>query len=184
MEEWRDIPWADEYQVSNTGKVKKKGHIGYRGHVIEDHILKAHENSNGYLRISINGKRYFIHRLVAEMFIENKYDKPCVNHIDNNPLNNNIDNLEWCTHKENMEHAQRQGRMKATEKRIELLKAHSKKTPIYAVNLKTGRIEHYASIKEAARKLNGSAGNICDSLKTDNHNYLGRKFHYEHQRRV
>ena len=31
-------------------------------------------------------------------FIPNTENKPCVDHIDNNPRNNNVDNLRWCTH--------------------------------------------------------------------------------------
>lgn len=45
--------------------------------------------------------RRSIHRLVAEAFIPNPNNYPCINHKDENPSNNNIDNLEWCTYKYN-----------------------------------------------------------------------------------
>ena len=54
-------------------------------------------------------KTYDIHRLVALHFISNNHNKPQVNHKDGNKLNNNYKNLEWCTSKENVNHAIKNG---------------------------------------------------------------------------
>lgn len=65
----------------------------------------------GYQNVELhcNGKRSFpgVHRLVANAFIPNTFNKPQINHKDGNKLNNNVSNLEWATAKENMEHASR-----------------------------------------------------------------------------
>ncbi len=51
------------------------------------------------------GIREFIHRLVANTFVENPEGKTEVNHKDGNRENNCADNLEWVTRAENMKHA-------------------------------------------------------------------------------
>ena len=63
---------------------------------------------NGYPNLALrNGgkpKKFKIHRLVAEHFIENPYNKPCVNHKNGIRHDNNISNLEWVTYDENNYH--------------------------------------------------------------------------------
>lgn len=79
-------------------------------------ILKCYIDTNdGYVRASSISKCYgttLLHRAIALEFIPipEKYknipiDKLQVNHIDGNKLNNDISNLEWCTCKENVQHA-------------------------------------------------------------------------------
>ena len=93
---WKDIKdYEGLYQVSNLGNVKS---------------LKTNKNlyyskSKNYLRVSLNKngirKGYSIHRLVAQAFIPNPNNYPCVNHKDCNGNNNKVNNLEWCTYKQN-----------------------------------------------------------------------------------
>ena len=106
MEQWRKIENYDHYYISNYGRVKsvyKKNHI----------ILVQQTNHNGYLRVILhkNGasKPHRVHRLVGICFLDNKDNKPQINHIDGNKKNNNVDNLEWVTNAENVAHAKRLG---------------------------------------------------------------------------
>lgn len=95
MEIWKDVVGAEEYyQISSIGRIRNK---------LTNQILKP-SKSGGYYHIELcyNIKRNaLIHRLVAEAFIPNPFNLPCVNHIDENKLNNCIDNLEWCSYKYN-----------------------------------------------------------------------------------
>jgi hypothetical protein len=72
--------------------------------------LSPTKNPNGYLKVALaNGdgssEQVSVHRLVAKHFIPNPYDHAYVNHKDGNKTNNCVGNLEWCTSKENNQHA-------------------------------------------------------------------------------
>lgn len=83
----------------------------------KEKILKPYDDLRGYFRVGLcsGGKRkkFRVHRLVAEAFIPNPENKPCINHKDGNKHNNKKDNLEFCTYSENLEHAWKYGLRKA-----------------------------------------------------------------------
>lgn len=67
----------------------------------------------GYHHVIVNRKNRNVHRLIAETFIPNPNNLPCVNHKDGNKQNNAVDNLEWCSHSENTLHSYRTGLQKS-----------------------------------------------------------------------
>ena len=88
MEEYKTIKGFENYEISNTGKVREK---------INDRILDTFMNK-GYTKIGlrIDGKRYIkdVHRLVAQTFILEFNNKSFVYHIDGNKNNNVVSNLK------------------------------------------------------------------------------------------
>lgn len=101
QEEWKKIENFEDYEISNFGRYKSLKNENV-------HIMKPKKNKSGYLqaRLTKNGKHYYLymHRLVAQAFIQNPNNKFYVNHINGNKEDNNILNLEWCTAKENTHH--------------------------------------------------------------------------------
>lgn len=114
MEIWKDIiGFEDLYQVSNLGRVRSKNRIvncsdkfgNTNTRIVKGRILKpGYIGKTGHQTITLSNVRAFtfpLHRLVAQAFIPNPDNLPCVNHIDEDPTNNNVENLEWCSYQYN-----------------------------------------------------------------------------------
>lgn len=104
--EWKDIPnYENLYQISNNGVVRRLQSYDSRGHLRNPRTRKTRITKKGYPQVGLykNGieTKFLIHKLVAETFIPNPDNLPCINHKDENPLNNCVSNLEWCTYKYN-----------------------------------------------------------------------------------
>lgn len=160
---WKPIKgYEGLYEVSNLGRVKS---------LRRNSILKAVLH-NGYLIVSLrnNGitQQCRVHRLVAEAFILNPYNLPCVNHKDEIKTNNKVDNLEWCSVKYNTNYGT--GIQRRAEKQLNDPKRSIR---IKCFDLVTKDTSYYASIKEAARQTGFKSSSIGRAMK-QNGPYLKR----------
>lgn len=97
MEVWRAVQEFPQYEVSTLGRIRN---------IKTRKERKPDMNSCGYgrLRLQVKGGnvRKFIHRCVAEAFLDRPEGKSVVDHIDGNRSNNALTNLRWTTQSENL----------------------------------------------------------------------------------
>ena len=120
-------------------------------------------------------KKYLklVHRLVAEAFIPNVFDKETVNHIDCDKTNNHISNLEWMSKSENICHAYNNGLNENVKKR--LAEGRSKTHPPVRV-IETGRV--YQSQRELSKELGLCEQYVSRCLRGGSKSTGGYHFEY------
>ena len=128
---WRLSQAHPEYEVSNRGRVRRITDVTYTmpnggiatrliaGKILTNSRLPAWRvHDLPYVRVGLldrstnTTKGVMVHKLVADAFVPNPDNKPCVNHINSDASDPRAVNLEWCTHKENTMHSYLAGRLK------------------------------------------------------------------------
>jgi len=107
-----------------------------------------------YFTVSIKGKKYRVHRLIAAAFLGEPGDarKIYVNHKDGIGFNNNIENLEWASPSENSQHAIDTGLVQSL-------------APVVQYSLDGTRLQEFHSVADAARAVNGDCSSIIHVCK-------------------
>ena len=164
------------YKVRSNGDIVSTEYQGRKRK--KPHIMQGGIDRDGYHIVALthNGhkKTFKIHRIVAQYFIPNPFNKPIVNHKDGNKINNNVFNLEWVTDWENVIHAKDYGLRQSTnsveyiELVCQLLESNQYSiieiSDITGVNQKTiGKIRRHISWKNVSCKYN------IDNFNYDDH---------------
>ena len=155
---WKPIDgYEGIYEISNFGNVRN---INWRGQ--GSRILKLHSDKDGYLRVGlcVNNRKSmkYVHRLVANAFIDNPYGKPQVNHKDEVRYNNKVDNLEWVTCEENNNYGSRNSR-------LSISKRNTNCKPIRQLTLDGKYVREWESLHEIGRQTGYDISHIMRVCK-------------------
>ena len=162
IEVWKTAVYDGElyeglYKISNLGKILS---LNYN-HTGKPGLMNPGTDKDGYFVVQLwkNGeyKNCYVHRLVAETFLENPENLPEVNHKDEDKTNNFVflnedgsinkekSNLEWKTHRDNINHGTHNERMRKALTNGKLSK------PVLQLTLDGELIREWPSIMECGR---------------------------------
>ncbi len=122
----------DEYMVSNYGRVKKKKIYEENWRLSPTCIVCNYESLGYAKKVNRKSSQFYVHRMVAIVFLEKREDQNFVIHLDFDKLNNVAANLKWANktemflhHKKNPKKIARIGQVttsKLTEGRVRIIK--------------------------------------------------------------
>ena len=156
--------------MKNTEEIKDFSFDGVNAFYKEEK-LKLHKNSQGYIYVTINKKRVRLHRLIAKKYIKNKFELPCVDHLDGNKENNNIKNLEWVSYSVN---SKRAFNMNENMRRFNK-KGYSK----IIISEKNNERKEHTSIRTCAKYINRNHAGVFRVLQGEWNLCNGYKLYYK-----
>ena len=150
----------DNYQVSNLGRLIN---LNYR-RTGKAKLMEPYEKGRKYLQVSLykNGKEdwIYVHQLIAETFLPNPENKPCINHKiegdegkkinmvffnEDGSINKEKSTIEWATYEENNNYGTRNQRIFEKTTNGKLSK------PVLQLSLTGELIREYPSANECGR---------------------------------
>lgn len=179
---WSDIEgYEGLYQVSDDGRIRScdryvvtKGGYNRICHGIEK---KQRKDKDGYMKVSLhkdgNLQTFYVHRLVANAFIPNTENKPCVDHINAVRNDNRVENLRWFTVKEN-----NSTDIAKTRKSVGAFKREDNKKKIIQYSLNGEMINKYNSSMDIERELGFEHSAVLRCCKGKQNTSYGYKWVY------
>lgn len=192
IEEWKDIHgYEGMYKISSYGRVYSAPRRGSKGGFIRPSYSGSGYLSTHLCKNGISCSRH-IHRIVAEHFIQNPNQYPEVNHIDESKENNCVWNLEFCTRVYNQNYGTAIERATKSHDYAALsilsAKHHDYKEvgrkqakPVLQMSRDGHVIRRWDSIREAARQMKCSCGNISSACHGKIKTVSGYRWEFERE---
>lgn len=153
FELWKQIKVNNNYEVSTEGRLRRKLKSGgYR-------YIKGSADKDGYMKLSIDGKYYRLHRLVCEAFKKDYSDELLCDHINGDVTDNRSCNLRMVDHKVNTENRH--------------IISSSKRYKVEQCDLEGNVINTWKTATEAGRALGIDARRISERCNGKGRTYKG-----------
>lgn len=177
---WKPVPeFEDSYECSNLGQIRSKDRYRSNGTsmiLIKGKMIKPMRSRQRYYYYMFRDrghiKKYYIHKLVATLFVPNPNNYEEVNHKDEKILNNRWDNLEWVTRQMNLAYGSK-------DMRASLM---NYKTPVAQFTKEGIFLSAYPSLlyasqitQETVEVIKGSMTNLRLSPKGYQYKFLHKK---------
>ena len=179
---YKGVIYEGLYKVSNLGRIMS---LNYNN-TGKSKLMNTGENKYGYLQVCLSKNRKEkncrVHRLIAETFLPNPENKPCVNHKiegdegkkinmvffnEDGTIDKEKTTIEWATYEENINYGTHNERM-----------AKTRSKPVLQLSLTGDLIREWESAKECGQ--NGfSQGNVCECCNGKRKTHKGFRWMYK-----
>ena len=168
--EWVKVSRNHNYSINRKGEVRND---------TTGKIKTPYQNKdNGYLTVDLYDgnkvQKATVHRLLAEAFLPNPDNKPCIDHKDGNRTNNDLNNLRWATYSENNSRFNTIGIRSEKIKVTHFRETRKKRGGGHVSWDEVDRIVYYDKIKDCAEDFGCTQGNLTLMLKSGEIGRRGR----------
>lgn len=176
--QWVKVSRNNNYSINRNGEVRND---------VTGRIKKAYSNpANGYLTVDLysnnKSQKVTVHRLLAEAFIPNPENKPCIDHKDGNRQNNSLSNLRWATYSENNSRFNTIGVRSERIRVSHYPEIRKKRGGGHESWCEVDKVIYFDKIDDVAKFFHCSPGNITQMLKNGTIGQRGKtrgyKFEY------
>lgn len=157
--EFTTLARAPLYEINKAGVIRRKDNkkVSTIYHTVRNYAYCSLIIEKGR-----GGKKLkaYVHRMMAETFIDNPNNYPFVLHLDDDPANYQLDNLAWGTQKMNMQQSSNTGFYSTVKREVDLINPH-------------GEIVHVKGLRPFAKENGLDWGNFQKLLKGRNKSIKG-----------